>query len=102
MQSSPPRASRFIRSGSRLSTASRSTLTTPVTNLSQACPPTLTSPSVPVQPWDKPKTNRIAALMSQQLQSALIAEGLTNGFPGVAAVDQLSFDVRPGKTFGLA
>jgi ABC-2 type transport system ATP-binding protein len=39
--------------------------------------------------------------MSQQLQSAIIAEGLTKGFPGVVAVDHLSFDVRPGEIFGL-
>jgi ABC-2 type transport system ATP-binding protein len=39
--------------------------------------------------------------MYQQLQSAIIAEGLTKGFPGVVAVDHLSFDVRPGEIFGL-
>ena len=39
--------------------------------------------------------------MSQQLQSAIVAERLTKRFPGVLAVDHLSFDVRPGEIFGL-
>ncbi len=39
--------------------------------------------------------------MTEQLQSAIIAEGLTKSFPGVRAVDQLSFDVRAGEIFGL-
>jgi len=34
-------------------------------------------------------------------QSAIVAEGLTKSFPGVRAVDHLSFDVRPGEIFGL-
>lgn len=34
-------------------------------------------------------------------QSAVTAEGLTKGFPGVCAVDHLSFDVRPAEIFGL-
>ena len=34
-------------------------------------------------------------------QSAIIAEGLTKSFPGVRAVDHLSFDVRAGEIFGL-
>jgi ABC-2 type transport system ATP-binding protein len=39
--------------------------------------------------------------MSVQLQSAVLAEGLTKSFPGVTAVDHLSFDVRPAEIFGL-
>jgi len=39
--------------------------------------------------------------MSQQLQSAIVAERLTKRFPGILAVDHLSFDVRPGEIFGL-
>ena len=39
--------------------------------------------------------------MTKQLQSAIVAEGLTKSFPGVVAVDHLSFDVRPAEIFGL-
>ena len=39
--------------------------------------------------------------MTEQLQSAIVAEGLTKSFPGVRAVDHLSFDVRAGEIFGL-
>jgi ABC-2 type transport system ATP-binding protein len=39
--------------------------------------------------------------MSGQPQSAIVAEGLTKSFPGVRAVDHLSFDVRPSEIFGL-
>ena len=39
--------------------------------------------------------------MTDNLQSAILAEGLTKSFPGVRAVDALSFDVRPGEIFGL-
>jgi len=39
--------------------------------------------------------------MAEQQQTAIIAEGLTKGFPGVHAVDHLSFDVRSGEIFGL-
>ena len=39
--------------------------------------------------------------MSSQPQLAIVAEGLTKSFPGVVAVDHLSFDVRPGEIFGL-
>jgi drug efflux transport system ATP-binding protein len=39
--------------------------------------------------------------MSEQSQSAIIAEGLTKNFPGIRAVDHLSFDVHPGEIFGL-
>ncbi|MGD0098381.1 MAG: ABC transporter ATP-binding protein [Terracidiphilus sp.] len=39
--------------------------------------------------------------MTTPLQSAIVAEGLTKSFPGVRAVDGLSFDVRPGEIFGL-
>jgi ABC-2 type transport system ATP-binding protein len=39
--------------------------------------------------------------MSGQTQSAIVAEGLTKRFPGVLAVDHLSFDVRPAEIFGL-
>ncbi len=39
--------------------------------------------------------------MTEQLQSAIVAEGLTKSFPGVRAVDALSFDVRAGEIFGL-
>ena len=39
--------------------------------------------------------------MTEELQSVIVAEGLTKGFPGVRAVNALSFDVRPGEIFGL-
>jgi len=39
--------------------------------------------------------------MTEQSQSAIVAEGLTKSFPGVRAVDHLSFDVRAGEIFGL-
>jgi ABC-2 type transport system ATP-binding protein len=39
--------------------------------------------------------------MTERLQSAIAAEGLTKSFPGVRAVDALSFDVRAGEIFGL-
>src|SRR5262245_33278226 len=39
--------------------------------------------------------------MSGQLQSAIVARELTKAFPGVVAVDRLSFDVRPAEIFGL-
>jgi ABC-2 type transport system ATP-binding protein len=39
--------------------------------------------------------------MTGELQSAIVAEGLVKGFPGVRAVDGLSFEVRPGEIFGL-
>jgi len=39
--------------------------------------------------------------MTEALQSAIVAAGLTKGFPGVRAVDALSFDVRAGEIFGL-
>jgi ABC-2 type transport system ATP-binding protein len=39
--------------------------------------------------------------MTEPLQSAIVLEGLTKSFPGVCAVDALSFDVQPGEIFGL-
>jgi ABC-2 type transport system ATP-binding protein len=39
--------------------------------------------------------------MTEPLQSAIVAEGLTKSFPGVRAVNALSFDVRAGEIFGL-
>ena len=39
--------------------------------------------------------------MTDSLQSAIVVEGLTKSFPGVRAVDALSFDVRVGEIFGL-
>ena len=39
--------------------------------------------------------------MNEELQSAILAKGLTKSFPGVRAVDGLSFDVQPGEIFGL-
>jgi ABC-2 type transport system ATP-binding protein len=39
--------------------------------------------------------------MTEPLQSAIVAEGLTKSFPGVRAVHALSFDVRAGEIFGL-
>jgi drug efflux transport system ATP-binding protein len=39
--------------------------------------------------------------MAVEVQSAILVEGLTKSFPGVRAVDNLSFDVRPGEIFGL-
>lgn len=40
-------------------------------------------------------------MMSSATQSAIVAAGLTKIFPGVCAVDALSFDVRAGEIFGL-
>ena len=39
--------------------------------------------------------------MTSQLQSAIAVKGLRKSFPGVLAVDGLSFDVRAGEIFGL-
>ena len=39
--------------------------------------------------------------MSEALQAAIVASGLTKSFPGVRAVDHLSFDVKAGEIFGL-
>ena len=39
--------------------------------------------------------------MAANSQSAVIAEGLTKNFPGVRAVDHLSFEVHAGEIFGL-
>src|SRR5579871_4833453 len=39
--------------------------------------------------------------MKDKIQSAIVAEGLTKRFPGIVAVDSLSFDVCPGEIFGL-
>jgi len=39
--------------------------------------------------------------MTNSPQSAIVAAKLTKEFPGVRAVDSLSFDVRPGEIFGL-
>jgi len=39
--------------------------------------------------------------MTDQSQPVIVAEGLTKSFPGVRAVDALSFDVRAGEIFGL-
>ncbi len=39
--------------------------------------------------------------MTNELQSAIVADGLMKSFPGVRAVDALSFDVRAGEIFGL-
>lgn len=39
--------------------------------------------------------------MADQGQSAIVVEGLTKSFPGVRAVNHLSFDVKPGEIFGL-
>ena len=39
--------------------------------------------------------------MTDELQSAIVVEGLSKSFPGVLAVDALSFDVRAGEIFGL-
>lgn len=39
--------------------------------------------------------------MPDSFQSAIVADGLTKSFPGVTAVDHLSFDVRPAEIFGL-
>ena len=39
--------------------------------------------------------------MTEQTQCEIVAEGLTKSFPGVRAVDALSFDVRAGEIFGL-
>ena len=39
--------------------------------------------------------------MTDRLQSAISVDGLTKSFPGVRAVDALSFEVRAGEIFGL-
>ncbi|MGB8065751.1 MAG: ABC transporter ATP-binding protein [Candidatus Sulfotelmatobacter sp.] len=39
--------------------------------------------------------------MDGSVQPAIIAKQLTKSFPGVQAVDHLSFDVHPGEIFGL-
>jgi ABC-2 type transport system ATP-binding protein len=39
--------------------------------------------------------------MTDSLQPAIKADGLSKGFPGVRAVDALSFEVRAGEIFGL-
>jgi len=39
--------------------------------------------------------------MAANSQSAVIAEGLAKNFPGVRAVDHLSFEVHTGEIFGL-
>jgi len=39
--------------------------------------------------------------VASSVQSAIVAESLTKSFPGVRAVDRLSFDVQPGEIFGL-
>jgi ABC-2 type transport system ATP-binding protein len=39
--------------------------------------------------------------MTEAIQPAILVEGLTKSFPGVRAVDALSFDVRAGEIFGL-
>jgi ABC-2 type transport system ATP-binding protein len=39
--------------------------------------------------------------MTEELQSAIVAERLAKSFPGVRAVAALSFDVRAGEIFGL-
>jgi len=39
--------------------------------------------------------------MTDRLQLAILAETITKSFPGVRAVDGLSFAVRPGEIFGL-
>jgi ABC-2 type transport system ATP-binding protein len=39
--------------------------------------------------------------MSEPLQPAIVAQSLTKSFPGVRAVDALSFNVRGGEIFGL-
>jgi ABC-2 type transport system ATP-binding protein len=39
--------------------------------------------------------------MMDSPQAAIVASKLTKNFPGICAVDSLSFDVRPGEIFGL-
>jgi len=39
--------------------------------------------------------------VTEPVQSAICVEGLTKSFPGVRAVDALSFEVRAGEIFGL-
>lgn len=39
--------------------------------------------------------------MAERSQPAIVVERLTKAFPGVVAVDHLSFDVRAGEIFGL-
>jgi len=39
--------------------------------------------------------------MTELPQSAIVAQGLTKSFPGVRAVNGLSFDVQAGEIFGL-
>ena len=46
-------------------------------------------------------THWSSQVMGANSQSAVIAEGLTKNFPGVRAVDHLSFEVHAGEIFGL-
>jgi ABC-2 type transport system ATP-binding protein len=39
--------------------------------------------------------------MNEEIQSVVVVRELTKSFPGVRAVDALSFDVRAGEIFGL-
>ncbi len=39
--------------------------------------------------------------MTDGLQAAIVAQGLTKSFPGVRAVDGLNFEARAGEIFGL-
>ena len=39
--------------------------------------------------------------MTPKSQPAIVAEKLTKSFPGVRAVDSLSFEVRAGEIFGM-
>jgi len=39
--------------------------------------------------------------VTPDIQSAIVVEGLTKSFPGVRAVEALTFDVRAGEIFGL-
>jgi ABC-2 type transport system ATP-binding protein len=39
--------------------------------------------------------------MTEQAQPAIVADGMRKTFPGVCAVEGLSFDVRAGEIFGL-
>ena len=58
-------------------------------------------PGMPADARIELASSQTAPEMTTPLQSAIVADGLTKSFPGVRAVDALSFDVRAGEIFGL-
>ena len=95
--SSRPKACRPTRSGSHSSTASRSTSTIRTRNSSRACRPTRTSNLAvkhkATRSAHRPANNEPLQTASGSQTLRDCAEGLTKSFPGVRAVDGLSFNV---------